>query len=283
VASIINKYASPIDDNPGVQDYSKASGPMQLGSKSMPIEGSKNSKSQTTTSNEPIRTLDTFFKNARDNTSTKNNNNYASNTKIADSKNLQGTLLKKGVINKKETVEEEDYYDNLDEIDRILQESKIQSNPNKKEEAMEDLNSHWQGNNEIAPEFNTIETLKKVKRNWIIPNAIEWTTKKFPWDEEIDLVRKEVFGIQNYRQNQRAIINAAKSGRDVFVCMPTGGGKSLTFQLPAITDKGITLVVMPLLSLIYDQVSQIKSLGIQAACLTGRLKTKVKVIRIKKL
>lgn len=59
-------------------------------------------------------------------------------------------------------------------------------------------------------------------------NRTEWQDK-FEWDDEIDLANREIFGNQNFRENQREIINATKSGKDVLALIPTGGGKSLTF------------------------------------------------------
>jgi superfamily II DNA helicase RecQ len=56
----------------------------------------------------------------------------------------------------------------------------------------------------------------------------EWL-KKFPWDEQVDIANKEIFGNEDFRENQREIINCTKSGRDVLALIPTGGGKSLTF------------------------------------------------------
>jgi len=72
-----------------------------------------------------------------------------------------------------------------------------------------------------------------------------------------------VFKNKKFLNRQREIINAVKAKRDTIALIPTGHGKSLTFQLPAITDKGITFVIMPLLSLIEDQVNKLSQLGIK--------------------
>jgi len=75
------------------------------------------------------------------------------------------------------------------------------------------------------------------------------------------------------------IINATKSGKDVLALIPTGGGKSLTFQLSAITDEGVTVVVMPLLSLIEDNLNFVLALDIPACSLSvGNSKTEEKKI-----
>ncbi|KAG8090366.1 hypothetical protein GUJ93_ZPchr0011g28878 [Zizania palustris] len=84
--------------------------------------------------------------------------------------------------------------------------------------------------------------------------AMEDWSGSFSWDSQAEDIRFNVFGISCYRQNQREIINAIMSGRDVLVIMAAGGGKSLCYQLPAVLRDGITLVVSPLLSLIQDQV-----------------------------
>jgi ATP-dependent helicase YprA (DUF1998 family) len=84
----------------------------------------------------------------------------------------------------------------------------------------------------------------------------------FSWDKEIDRVNQEVFKNTKFLNRQREIINAVLSKRDTIALIPTGHGKSLTFQLPAIINEGITIVIMPLLSLIEDQVQKLKDLGI---------------------
>ncbi|MEW5303287.1 MAG: hypothetical protein WDW36_005993 [Sanguina aurantia] len=68
------------------------------------------------------------------------------------------------------------------------------------------------------------------------------------------LVNHRVFGNRSFRPRQREIIDFALSGKDCFVLMPTGGGKSLCYQLPAVIARGVTVVVCPLLSLMQDQV-----------------------------
>jgi superfamily II DNA helicase RecQ len=96
---------------------------------------------------------------------------------------------------------------------------------------------------------------------------------RIPKDPEANLIHflEKVFKIKDFRGQQKEIVLAAKQKKDVFVCMPTGGGKSLTFQLPAVTDPGTTIVIMPLLSLIRDQVTRLKELGVQAVSLSGSL------------
>jgi ATP-dependent DNA helicase Q1 len=100
-------------------------------------------------------------------------------------------------------------------------------------------------------------------------SAIENWSETFEWDSRADDVRFNVFGISKYRANQKEIINAIMTGRDVLVIMAAGGGKSLCYQLPAMLRGGTTLVVSPLLSLIQDQVMGLAALGISAYMLTS--------------
>ncbi|KAA8584930.1 hypothetical protein FQN60_003624 [Etheostoma spectabile] len=84
---------------------------------------------------------------------------------------------------------------------------------------------------------------------------------------------KTHFGFDNFRSKlQEDVVKAVLKGdRDVFVCMPTGAGKSLCYQLPAVLAEGITLVISPLIALIQDQVDRLKSLNIPACSINSKL------------
>lgn len=96
-----------------------------------------------------------------------------------------------------------------------------------------------------------------------------WKQSNFPWSESMQRENVELFGNTSFRLHQHAVINATMAGRDVFVLMPTGGGKSLCYQLPAVLSQGVTIVITPLVSLIQDQVFHLTNLGISAKLLAS--------------
>ena len=84
-------------------------------------------------------------------------------------------------------------------------------------------------------------------------------------------VLKQYFGYDTFRGGQEEIIDALLAGRDVLAVMPTGAGKSVCYQVPALLLPGITLVVSPLVSLMRDQVTQLVQMGVPAAYLNSSL------------
>jgi len=94
-----------------------------------------------------------------------------------------------------------------------------------------------------------------------------WDKTDFPWSSSVEHVRNTLFGLQSFRPLQLEVINAVLSGMDCMVIMPTGGGKSLCFQLPAFVTDGFTLVVSPLVSLMEDQLMALQQLNIHEASL----------------
>ncbi|XP_025891556.1 ATP-dependent DNA helicase Q1 [Nothoprocta perdicaria] len=100
-------------------------------------------------------------------------------------------------------------------------------------------------------------------------SAETWNKKDFPWYEKIKTALQSKFNLQKFRSLQLETVNAAMAGKDIFLVMPTGGGKSLCYQLPAVCSDGFTLVICPLISLMEDQLMVLEQLGISATLLNA--------------
>ncbi|SEQ17711.1 DNA helicase RecQ [Thalassovita taeanensis] len=84
-----------------------------------------------------------------------------------------------------------------------------------------------------------------------------------------DTLLKDIFGFDGFRPGQQEVVQAVAQGQNVLAIMPTGGGKSLCFQLPALMRQGVTVVISPLIALMRDQVRALREAGVEAGALTS--------------
>ena len=92
-----------------------------------------------------------------------------------------------------------------------------------------------------------------------------------PQLEEATGALRKHFGFDDFREGQREVISTILSGKDAVVVMPTGSGKSLCYQLPAMMMSGATLVVSPLIALMKDQVDALQSRGLPATFINSAI------------
>src|SRR5215813_6058184 len=92
----------------------------------------------------------------------------------------------------------------------------------------------------------------------------------FSMSEASEVLRR-VFGYEEFREGQQEIIEHVIAGGDALVLMPTGGGKSLCYQVPALVRPGVGVVVSPLIALMQDQVDALRALGVRAGFLNSTL------------
>src|SRR5258708_6094669 len=84
-------------------------------------------------------------------------------------------------------------------------------------------------------------------------------------------ILQKTYGYPSFRGEQAEIIEHVISGRHAFVLMPTGGGKSLCYQIPALCRPGVGIVISPLIALMQDQVEALKQLGVKAAAINSSM------------
>ena len=121
----------------------------------------------------------------------------------------------------------------------------------------------------LRAQLETSEHSSVQEQTLTTPATVDWERGRFSWSERIQDVLKSVFKIDTFRPLQPSCVNATLSLKDTILIMPTGGGKSLCYQLPAILSAGITLVVSPLVSLMEDQLLSVKNLNIEASLLNA--------------
>src|SRR5436190_9269333 len=98
-----------------------------------------------------------------------------------------------------------------------------------------------------------------------------WPGAVMPLNKQALAVLSEVFGYPQFRGHQAAVIEHVAGGGDALVLMPTGSGKSLCYQIPALLREGVGVVVSPLIALMQDQVAALAELGVRAAFLNSTL------------
>lgn len=155
-----------------------------------------------------------------------------------------------------------------DEPNAISQEEELEEVQNKLASVCKKIRNLESEKRKLEQRAAYLKEQKERKKCEKLQNQ-NWDKQKFEWSERLDIARNEIFHLENYRPDQLAVINASMAGHDCILIMPTGGGKSLTYQLPAVVSDGITLVVSPLLSLMEDQLMALKRLGINAEMLSG--------------
>ena len=109
------------------------------------------------------------------------------------------------------------------------------------------------------------------------------SSKNLPMVKKAESVLNNIFGYSEFRPLQKEIIQNVLAKRDTLVIMPTGGGKSLCYQIPALIFEGLTIVISPLISLMKDQVEQLRELGIDAVFLNSSLTAKEYNLNVDKI
>ncbi|KAI0385773.1 hypothetical protein F5Y04DRAFT_156519 [Hypomontagnella monticulosa] len=163
-----------------------------------------------------------------------------------------------------------DYSDDVDMV-QVAEEFDLQQSSSERRQVKSHrpILSETSGNVGVRPQKTTATKSVDPLLSTQIPREL----KNRPWFKDVRRALKDRFRMTGFRHNQLEAIDATLAGKDAFILMPTGGGKSLCYQLPAVVTsgktRGVTVVVSPLISLMQDQVEHLTALNIKAASYGG--------------
>ena len=221
--------------------------------------------------------LDILDDKTNDNTYINKKNENNSNTFQNGIENNYLNSVNNNINNNKENInsnsninQEDSYFQYQNDILDIFKDDFTNNNKSKeKSNSIDNIIINNNNNNNHNNNQNNNIKENEPSSSYDVDKVLEQYRQEFDWDDEVDDLNLKYFGYKKFRKNQREIINASLCDKDIFVCMPTGGGKSLTYQIPALVRNGVTLVVMPLLSLIQDQTTYLKGCGINVLFLNS--------------